>query len=280
MKGALAWLASYRLRILFRSAFLLLALAVVAMAVTVLQGEKQLSYDNYQASFAKTKEQIVARLRHPAGQLALLNPLRGAGPVTPLRPVILPFSAIDFDDQNKVRHTVEMADCLVRYRNYGSLCVAIGNHPLAGGYLYAAGTFASRTLAAHRIGARMLDEAHRLRVTVSVPGKTYHWLAPFEALAGSPRSGGVHGRFTGFVERPDGDYAGARPSKDFRGWVWQGADCLNTTNDVDGCEKKSWFSLRLPVPVRQEPGAPHGKTTWPPPDLDQIPGACGSVVPR
>ena len=73
----LAWLASFRLRILFRTSFLLLALAVVAMAVAVLQEEKQRSYDNYQASLAKTKEQIVARLRHPAGQLALLNPPRG-----------------------------------------------------------------------------------------------------------------------------------------------------------------------------------------------------------
>ena len=54
----LAWLASFRLRILYRTSFLLLALAVVAMAVAVLQEEQQRSYDNYQASFAKTKEQI------------------------------------------------------------------------------------------------------------------------------------------------------------------------------------------------------------------------------
>ena len=46
MKAALAWLASFRLRLVFRSAFLLLALAVVAMAVTVLHEEKQRSYDN------------------------------------------------------------------------------------------------------------------------------------------------------------------------------------------------------------------------------------------
>jgi len=78
MKALLTWLASFRLRVLFRSAFLLLALAVIAMAVTVLQEEKQRSYDNYQASFAKTKEQIVARLHHPSGQLALLNPHWGA----------------------------------------------------------------------------------------------------------------------------------------------------------------------------------------------------------
>ena len=79
MKAMLNWLASFRLRILFRSSFLLLALAVLTMAVTVLQEEKQRSYDNYQASVAKTKEQIVARLRHPSGQLALLTPPRAAG---------------------------------------------------------------------------------------------------------------------------------------------------------------------------------------------------------
>jgi len=89
MSAGLAWLASFRLRILFRSAFLLLALAVVTMAVTVLQEEKQRSYDTYQASFAKTKEQIAARLRHPAGQLALLNPPRSTDPATPLHPVVL-----------------------------------------------------------------------------------------------------------------------------------------------------------------------------------------------
>ena len=79
MKAALVWLASFRLRIVFRTSFLFLALAVVAMAVTVLQEEKQRSYDHYQESFTKTKEQIVARLRHPSGQLALLTPPRAAG---------------------------------------------------------------------------------------------------------------------------------------------------------------------------------------------------------
>ncbi len=46
MTATPAWLASFRLRILFRSAFLLLALAVVAMAITVLQEEKQRSHDH------------------------------------------------------------------------------------------------------------------------------------------------------------------------------------------------------------------------------------------
>lgn len=273
MKGALAWLASFRLRILFRTSFLLLALAVVAMAITVLQEEKQRSYNNYQASFGKTKEQIVARLRHPSGQLALLNPPRSSAPVAPGQPVLLPFSAIDFDDQSKVRNAVEMAGCLVQYRHYGSLCVAIGNNPWTGGFIYAAGTFASPTLAPHRIGDEFLDGAHRLRVTVSLRGQTYHWLAPFEPLPApsNPPAEGLRGRFTGYIEQDDRDYTGARPVKEFRGWVWQAGHCLDGAGAAEeGCEKKSFFSLRLPVDVLRDALFQKEKPQWPPPDLDQF----------
>ncbi len=58
-----------------QSVFALLAIATLAMALALLQEEKQkLSYKNYQTSFKKTQEQVSSRLHHPAGQLALLNP--------------------------------------------------------------------------------------------------------------------------------------------------------------------------------------------------------------
>ena len=269
MKPVLAWLASFRLRILFRTAFLLLALAVVAMAITVLQEEKQRSVDNYQASFSKTKEQIVARLHHPAGQLALLNPDWGRTPNTAGLPVVLPYSAIDFDDQSKVRNAVEMTGCLVQYPHAGSLCVAIGNNPWAGGFIYAAGTFASGPLEAHRIGDEFLDGAHRLRVTVSLRGQTYRWLAPFEPLPGNGKWEGTRGRFTGYVELPGRDYTGARPVREFRGWVWQDGHCL-AAGDEESCERKSFFSLRLPVDILRDALFSRDKPTWPPPDLAQF----------
>ncbi len=123
-------LASYRLRILFRGVFLLLAFATVGLALSVLQQEKQLSYNNYQASFNKTRQQISATLRHPAGQLALLNP-----PVenkqASLRPFLLPYSEIDFDDQNKVQQAIARSGCLVQDGNAGSLCSGLANNPWA-----------------------------------------------------------------------------------------------------------------------------------------------------
>ncbi len=271
MKRFIAWLASFRLRILLRTSFLLLALVVLVMTVTVLQEEKRRSVDNYQASLNKTKAQIVARLHHPAGQLALLNPRWDAASAAVGRPLVLPFSAIDFDDQNKVRNAMEMAGCLVKYADHGSLCVAIGNNPWAGGFIYAAGTFASGPLEAHRIGDEFLDGAHRLRVTVRLREQRWRWIAPFEPLAnGSPTPGeGVRGRFTGYVELPDRDYTGARTIKEFRGWVWQSGRCLDAAADEESCRRQSFFSLRLPVESLRRGILRSARPVWPPADLDQ-----------
>lgn len=271
VQAAFTWLASFRLRLLFRLAFLLLAVAVLAMAVAVLQEEKQRSHDNYRQSFLKTKEQIAARLRHPTGQLALLNPPAEGVPLTPLHPVVLPYSAIDFDDQNKVQNAIEMAGCLVHYPNHASVCVAIGSNPWAGGFIYAAGTFASADLVAHRIGDQFLDQAHRLRVTVSLRGQTYRWIAPFEQN-GDPalsRVEGARGRLTGFVDIGR-DYSSARPVKDFRGWVWQRSECLQVRSEGNDCDKQSFFSVRLPVAVLRDALFQREKPVWPPADLHNI----------
>lgn len=270
MRAALAWLASFRLRLLLRGAFVALFVAVLAMTVAVLQEEKQRSYDNYQASFAKTKAQIVARLHHPTGQLALLNPQHGTDGAAARRPVVLPYAALDFDDQTKVRNAVDMSGCLVRFPHHASLCVAIGNNPWAGGFIYVAGSFASGELVSHDIGDERLDGAHRLRVTASVRGETYRWLAPFEMLAGDLHSDGLRGRFTGYVERDEPSYRGARPVSEFRGWVWQGGKCLDEAQPEESCERRSFFSLRLPVAVLRDALFQQGRPQWPPADLEQF----------
>lgn len=266
------WLASFRLRILFRGAFLLLAAAVLAMAVAVLQEEKQRSYDNYRAGFGKTKEHIVARLRHPSGQLALLNPRWNALAATAGRPLVLPYATLDFDDQNKVRSAVETAGCLVPYADGNRLCVAIGHNPWAGGFIYAAGTFIDAPLTGHRIGDEYLDGAHRLRVTVDLRDRQYRWLAPFEPLpmpAGDQE--GLRGRFTGYVEQNGRDYTGARPVREFRGWVWQDSQCSDageTAETAPNCRRAAFYSLRLPVDALRDALFRREKPVWPPPDLD------------
>jgi signal transduction histidine kinase len=259
-----------RLRVFFRGAFLLLALATVTLALTELREEKQQSYLNYRAIFDKNVEQIMARLRHPSGQLALLNPTLPGAASTPLHPLLLPFSAIDFDDKAKAQQAVEMAGCLVQYPEHAQLCVSVGNNPAAGGFIYAVGSFASGDLVSHTTGDRDLGHAHRLVVDVSMRGRSYEWIAPLEP-DNSRASNGFRGRLTGFAADGTGNIAG-RPDKEFRGWLWQDGRCLEqtATPPESDCLKRSYFSVRLPIGLFREELIDSTKIVWPPKDLAAI----------
>jgi signal transduction histidine kinase len=256
-----------RLRIFFRGAFLALALAVVGLAVSVLEEEKRLSYAGYRDVFQKTVEQIAARLRHPTGQLALLNPVTGDDSVTPLRPLVLPFSAIDFDDRAKAREAVEMTGCSVQYPDRAQLCVAVGNAASPGAFLYIVGEFDSGPLSEHAIGNPDLASAHRVAVEVTTRGATARWIAVLET-ASIRQSGGVHGRLTGHALSADGRPA-PRPDHEFRGWLWQDGRCIVAAADEAACAKRSYFSLRVPVESWRVDLATNPRSEWPPADLGQ-----------
>lgn len=261
-----------RLRVFFRSAFLLLALATLALALFELREEKQISYGAYRELFDRNTRQIAARLQHPSGQLALLNPTLPGATLTPLRPLLLPFSAIDFDDKAKAQQAAEMAGCLVQYPPHAQLCVAVGNNPVAGGFIYAVGAFASGPLVTHEAGERDLTRAHRLLVDVTLRGRSYRWLAPLESDGPHARSRSS-GRLAGFDVRPDGTTA-RRPDHDFRGWLWQDSRCLaradsTDANDGSACLQRSFFSVRLPVALFSEE-LRDSVVIWPPKDLAQI----------
>ncbi len=260
------WLAQFRLRLVFRGAFLVLALATVALAVSLLQQEKQLGYNNYQTNFKKTQQQISATLRHPTGQMALLNPPASGASAT-LHPVLLPFSALDFDDQNKVQQAIAMSGCLLQYADNTSLCVGVGNNPWAGGYIYIAGSFASAGLVSHVRGEKNILLAHRMTVTVSLRGQRYQWIALYEQEPQLVNQPAIYGRLTGFtsetINKPK-----AKPERDFRGWIWQKPECVAGT--TDNCLKDAFYSLRLPIPVLQEALFEKRRPVWPPEDLDRI----------
>lgn len=260
----------YRLRLLFRGSFLLLALAILGMTYFVLREEKALSYQNYQNGFRKTLGQIVARLRHPSGQLALLNPAGASSKPTPLRPLLLPFSALDFDDQSKVQQGIEMSGCLVQYPDNGAACVAIGNKPWAGGFFYVAGRFASPDLQNHPRGDKWVEMAHRVRITAQVRGQTYQWIAPVELSEQQKPGQGLRGRLTGFIGN-SGPLLHAKPDKEFRGWIWQEPYCVeDDPAPVSVCSKRSFFSVRLPIAALQGDVLHQPRALWPPADLAQM----------
>jgi signal transduction histidine kinase len=234
----------FRLRFFFRGVFLLLALATVGLALAVLQDEKQRSHRVYAEGLTKSQGQIAARLRHPTGQLMLLNPGLADRPVTPVAPLVLPFSALDFDDRTKAQQAVETAGCALQYADGSTLCAAVGSNPYAGGFLYLVGSFASGELVTHLPGDLELTDVHRAVVEVSMRGQTWRWIAPYES-----------GRLTGYA----GDApiaAGARPVRDFRGWLWQ-----------EG--RRSLFSIRLPVELWRD-ALTARPVQWPPPELERV----------
>lgn len=258
--------ASFQGRLILRGTFLLLIMATLALALVLLKEEKHRSHQNYAQGIQKTQSEIIAKLRHPAGQLALLNPTRQNTNPIPLSPLLLPYAALDFDDQNKAQQAVEMSGCLIHYQSQGDVCVAIGNNPYAGGFIYIVGNFISSDLAGRERGVLDLNSVSRARVTLSMRGQTSSWIAPFEAIADSDTSH-VRGRLTGFVEKGNLLTWDARPVRDFRGWLWQGGQCIDTS---DTCLKNSFFSIRLPVEMFRDDLFQKSRPVWPPKDLDQI----------
>ncbi|OYU45040.1 MAG: ATP-binding protein, partial [Burkholderiales bacterium PBB4] len=283
----------FGLRIFFRAAFALLALATLGLALSVLVEEKQISLRNYQDGFRKNLSQIATQLRHPSGQLALLNASTPSNSsahfprTTPgLSPLVLPYAAIDFDDRSKVQQAVEMSGCQVNYAGGATLCVAVGNNPWAGGFIYVAGSLLSTDeLVPHPVGDADLQQAHRAVVQVAMRGQTYRWLAPFETTgdggiqsqSGAPT---VRGRLTGFALDAK-DLVANRPVRDFRGWLWQDSRCVQpgTNPAAPPCVKRWFYSIRLPIDMWRDAllastasAASGGKVRpqWPPADLDRM----------
>ena len=260
-------LVAFRRRIIVRAVFLLLATATLALAVVLLKEEKERSLRNYDASLGKTLAEVSARLRHPAGQLALLNPGRSQEQ-TPLRPLLLPYGALDFDDQFKAQQAVETAGCSVQYPDGSSICVAIGNNPYAGGFIYLVGSFQATALVPRERGALSLTDVHRARVSLTQGGETQHWIAPFERL-GEPDAPVMRGRLTGFVENGDTLPLLANPVRDFRGWLWQSSRCADAAGAIETCSRRTTFSVRLPVESYRLALFGGKRPVWPPADLER-----------
>jgi signal transduction histidine kinase len=251
-----------RLRVLFRGLFALLALATVALALSVLQDEKQRSHRVYAEGLKKNQAQIAARLRHPTGQLALLNPAAADRPAQPVHPLVLPFAALDFDDRTKALQAVEMAGCALQYRDGATLCAAIGSNPYAGGFVYLVASLAAGELVPHASGDLELTGVHRAIVDVDYRGQASRWTAPYEL---SPDG---KGRLTGYSG--DAPIAfGAKPVRDFRGWLWQEGRCIEPGAEAPACTRRSFLSVRLPIEVFRD-ALIAKNPPWPPPDLDRL----------
>ena len=258
-------LAAFRNRIVFHLVFVLLALATLALAVALLNEERQRNAQRYEQGFRKSLAEIVAQLRHPSGQLALLNPEPPQVEPGWVAPLVLPFAAIDFDDATKAQRAVEMAGCARQYEGGASLCAAVGSNAYAGGFVYLVASLDAPPLVARERGATDLADVHRVRVSLKHGNEVQHWLAPVEALDAQ------RGQLAGFaVDTSDTTTLPrrARPVRDFRGWVWREGPCITTdAASAAACPRRTTISIRLPVEAFREALFRPGGPQWPPADL-------------
>jgi len=279
-----------RLRRLFRLAFVLLLAATLALALDVLHDEKARGHRAYAEGLRKSEAQIAARLRHPTGQLMLLNAAAADLPATPLVPLVLPFGAIDFDDRAKALQAVELAGCGVVYGDGASLCAGIGSNPFAGAFVYVVGQIPTPALVPHRAGQLELSQAHRAWVEVRLPGgESWRWIAPYQVQA-QAESTAQRGRLVAFDADAEVN-TDSRPLREVRGWMWQEGDCLGglpaaastvhaaaassaassapdaSTAPAGDCARRTHVSLRLPVAPWREALDARGAAAWPPADL-------------
>ena len=244
-------LAAFRRRIVFHGVFLLLALAVVGLALTLLAEEKQRARERYEAGFRQTLSTMAAQLRHPTGQLALINADAVAPSDAGLSPVVLPFSALDYSDPFKARQAVEMSGCAVHWPDDGGqLCVGVGNSAYAGGVVYLVADLVLPPAVAREKGTLALDPVSHAVIRAETTAGTEHWVAPFEAPGDAPADlgdGGLRGRVTGFAGEGMLLVKGSLPVRDFRGWLWQEAGCAVPGQALPDCARRSLLSLRVPV---------------------------------
>lgn len=254
--------AAFRNRIVFHLVFIALALATLALAVALLNEERQRNAQRYEQTFAKSLAEIVAQLRHPSGQLALMNPEPAQVDAGWVAPLVLPFGAIDFDDATKAQRAVEMAGCALQYPGGASLCTAVGSNAYAGAFVYLVASLDAPPLVSRERGARDLSDVHRVHIRLRSGGSERQWLAPVEMADGQ------RGQLPGFVVPAPDDAAllpaQARPQRDFRGWVWREGPCLTT---AEPCARRTIVSIRLPVEAFREALFRPGGPQWPPADL-------------
>lgn len=254
--------AAFRNRIVFHLVFVGLALATLALALALLNEERQRNAQRYEQTFAKSLAEIVAQLRHPSGQLALLNPEPAQVDAGWVAPLVLPFGAIDFDDATKARRAVDMAGCALQYPGGASLCAAVGSNAYAGGFVYLVASLDAAPLASRERGALDLAGVHRVHIRLQAGGQEQDWLAPVEMVDGQ------RGQLPGFLVSGEANTttlpAKARPQRDFRGWVWREGPCLTAT---EPCARRTTVSIRLPVEAFREALFRPGGPQWPPADL-------------
>lgn len=254
--------AAFLRRTLLRLVFLGLLAGSAALVLQLLTDEKLRLQRAYEAGFKGQLDVVVERLRHPSGELLLLNLDRPADDARGSVPLRLPLGAIDFDDPSKAERAVEMSGCAIRAADGAEWCPGVGRRASGGAFVYAVLRLPMAPAVGRQPGQTELGDVHRVQLALTHGSSTQNWLAPLELIEPG------RGQYAGFVTTADKLEQRARPDREFRGWLWQDRSCVSPTDDPASCTRRTLISLRIPVDAWRDAARASG--TWPPPDLAEL----------
>lgn len=254
---ALNDLAARRIRLIVRASFSALIVAAILVPYLALSWQRERSYASYLNLLDTRRQQIVDKLLHPAGQLVLFNPTRFDRPPTPLHSVVAPYGAIQADDPRKVKDLVDTIGCPVRYREGATACLAVGkDDERALRRIYLSGSFISTTLVPHTFlesvvrshpgpAVLKLQDAHRLRIDLSVGTRVFKWVLPVQVRIDPRTKQPLDGlTMTAYRLNDNGTPDVSKPS--FTGaWLVQGG-CTPPESDLSTCKRETVFSVAIP----------------------------------
>ncbi|MGY0193506.1 ATP-binding protein [Leptothrix sp. BB-4] len=271
--------AAFLRRTLLRLVFVALLVGSAALVLQLLTDEKLRLQRAYEAGFRGQLDVVAERLRHPSGELVLLNLDRPSDDDRGSVPLRLPLGAIDFDDEAKAERAVEMVGCTLRLADGTEWCPGVGRRASAGAFVYAVLRLPMGLAQGRLRGQTDLDGVHRLQIVLQDGATTQRWLAPLELIEPG------RGQFAAFptdadqVDRLD---RLARPDRDFRGWLWQDRSCAHVAasdaradvradvraDDRPDCLRRTLVSLRIPVDGWRD--AARTSAGWPPANLPAV----------
>ncbi|MEY2653040.1 MAG: Sensor protein PfeS [Pseudomonadota bacterium] len=254
--------AAFLRRTLLRLVFVALLVGSAVLVLRLLTDEKLRLQRAYEAGFRGQLDVVAERLRHPSGELVLLNLDRPADDARGSVPLRLPLGAIDFDDDAKAERAVEMVGCALRLADGTEWCPGVGRRASAGAFVYAVLRLPMGPALGRQRGQIALDGLHRLQIVLHDGVTTQRWLAPLELIEPG------RGQFAGFATDEDRLERLARPDREFRGWLWQDRACASAADDRGDCLRRTLVSLRIPVDGWRE--AARAASAWPPDNLSSV----------
>ena len=189
----LNWLQSHSIRLIIRLTFLTLIAATLLISLIAIRESIKQFYIQYNQAFSMKKLIIINHLESEAGQLAIANPERfkSFDGKNYLRPVMIPYGAIQADDPKKINDMLEYLGCSIFLDSKNSICFSSSKTiDKTMNRLYIVGKFHANDIKAYdpklknKLNQKFTKilESQRIELEIKIKDQTYAWILPVQRI--------------------------------------------------------------------------------------------------